>query len=623
MSNKFIVPKFNFNFGDGFSAYDYQIEAFNRVFDHIRESDDPAYIYASVSAGKSLLIAMIAKHFQNVNEAAKMQGFKSNHQVLMIVRTGELVKQNAEEAWDIGCKNSIWCSSLIPKSHREPPAFKIIMGSEQSVYNSINNDLGYIRPTILLLDEAHSFAYDNEDSVLYKTIEILKERNPKIKIIGLTGSPWRGRESIINGGFWKKELIKIDRPYLTKRGFVMPVEFGFGTGETHYDSLFDNYSPEEDGNVDFSDSQLAAMEARILEEGTRTQLIMLDVMKKMQNRNVALITCSGRKHCDEAAKYLPKGSYAIIDKDTPVKQRLLIKEKCNNGELKYVLQIGTWTVGVSIPRIDTIVIMRLIGSMTLYEQLIGRGVRKLKKHDVELGIIKNECLVLDYTDTSAIMAELFSSDELDKAEKKRAEQNDEDMIECPKCHTLNSPKARRCCGDDGNGDRCDFFFSSKICEDMYDQRTGLLIKKGCGAENDPSARVCRCCHGFMKDPNENLINTAYSKDQMVAVKHFAVGLTKDGSKIVATYKLDKFTEKGRPVTAREIFDVTDRSKKFKIAKWREFVNAHISNKTIARKVAGIKDPKAVMEYAKLFQSPTMVTHRVNDNKWDIIARKEF
>lgn len=145
---KFIVPEIQTDFGE-VSLYDYQVDSITKAINHCRESTEPAYISASVSSGKSLMIAAIAKHFQRVNEAALAQGFKANHQVLMLVRTGDLVKQNADEAWSIRCKNSIWCAGLGMKSKTYP----CVMGSEKSVFNALHKQLKDFKPTILMIDE--------------------------------------------------------------------------------------------------------------------------------------------------------------------------------------------------------------------------------------------------------------------------------------------------------------------------------------------------------------------------------------------------------------------------------------------------------------------------------------
>ncbi|CAH9016132.1 helicase [Vibrio phage 466E53-1] len=608
--SKFQVPELKIDFGD-ISLYDYQVEAVTNALNHCRESNDPAYISASVSSGKSLMIAAIARHFERVNEAAVQQGFKATHQVLMLVRTGDLVKQNAEEAWSIRCKNSIWCAGLGVKSQVYP----CIMGSEKSVYNSLNKELKNFRPTIILIDEMHNLNYEDKDTQMMSMIEEFRRRNKNVKIIGLSGTCYRGTEPVL-GDFWKKELSNISRDYLTKRGFVMPVEFGFGVGDKHYDSYIDGINPVAEGDVDLTKSQLAEVEKKILSEGEKTHEIMLDIMKVMENRNCVLLTVSGKKHAELAAKYLPKGSYAIITEKTSSRERIEIKNKCHKGEIKYVLQIAVWLVGVSIPRIDTIGILRPMGSYVQYEQLIGRGVRKLKQHDIDAGIVKNECLVLDYTDTSAMMAELMDSDELGQAEQKRAKANNEELQQCPKCGQENSLRARRCSGLSDSGHRCDYFFSFKTCDDMYNQKTGQLSKKGCGTQNDPASKTCRSCGGFMKDPNENLLNTAYSKDDLINVVDFKFGLTRAGDKLVAQYKLANGSR------AREVFDISKREK-WRLATWSKFTNDHITDKIAARAMFNCRDAKKAMQYADQIKAPVAVTHRKNDKNFDIIARKIF
>lgn len=609
--DKFTPPEIQTDFGK-IALYDYQVDAVTKAINHCRESNDPAFINASVSSGKSLMIAAIANHFQRVNEAAEMQGFKASHKVLMVVRTGDLVQQNSDEAWSIRCKNSIWCAGLGVKSK----VYNCVMGSEKSLFNALHKQLKDFRPTIILIDEMHNLNYDDESTQMMSMISEFKLRNPNLKIIGLSGTCYRGKESVL-GSFWKKQLVDISREYLTKRGFVMPVEFGFGTGDAHYSSHLDGFTPDAVGDSDLTKEQLAELEKKILKEGTQTQAIMLDVMKIMQNRNCALFTVAGKKHAEEAAKYLPEGSYAIITEKTSTKDRLEIKRKCKSGEIKYVLQIATWLVGVSIERIDTIVILRMMGSYVQYEQLIGRSVRKLKQEDIDLGIIKNEGLVLDYTDTSAKMAEIMDSEELGKAEEARAKANDEDMIQCPKCGHMNSPKARRCSGIH-NGERCDWFFSFKVCEDMRDDRTGLMMKKGCGAKNDPASKVCRCCGGFMKNPNDNLMNKAYTKDDLIDVISFNFGLTKSADKLIAQYKLKN------GASAREIFDLSKlRKDKWRVGQWCSFVDAHVVDKIAAKALKSCRSNQIALNYAEHIRKPLRMTHRRNDKHFDVIARKEF
>lgn len=592
----FKVPEFNFKFKEGFEAHDYQQEVFHACINHIRESNDPAIVYASVSAGKSLMMAMLGKHFQNVGDAAQAAGFTSNHSVMILARQGELIRQNSQEAWGIQLRNSIYSASLVkPKSTAN--LYPIIYGTEGTIYNEIDKAFANHRVTLLMIDEAHMLNFDDPNSQYMQIISKLRERNPNLKIIGFTGSPWRGTETII-GDFWKKQLCDISRQYLTDRGFVMPTVFGFG--DVHYE-IDGDFDPDYQSSSDMTASQLKQMENQILEEKTVTQEIMTEVQKVMQRRNLALITCAGHKHCKEAAKYLPANEYAIITEKTSVKERTKIQDRCNAGEIKYVLQIGCWSVGVSINCLDTIVILRRIGSLTLYEQLVGRGVRMIRQPELDRGVIKNECLVLDYTDTTERMAALYNSDELDSAEKKRAEDNNEDMIECPECAEMNSMKARRCCGRDTNNNRCEYFFVSKQCDH-------------CQTHNDTTARTCRNCGEWMIDPNEKLLRTHYTDADYKEVLGWNVQLSNDQQKIVVSYMLEN---KER---AQELF-MFDRSKMWMKAAWRKFVNEHIQDKSLRRSIIGAPNAIAASAHIDRFAKPDFITHRVNDKGWSVINRK--
>ena len=608
--SKFIPPEIQTKFR-GIELYDYQKDAVEKCINHMRTSNEPAYVNASVSAGKSLMIAAICKHFQNVKESAESQGFQSHHKILILVRVGDLVANDHEACWDIGAKNSIFSAGMGIKSTH----YDTITGSERTVFNSLNNQLKDIKFTAILWDECHQCSYDNKESQALGIVNELKCRNPNLKIIGFTGSPYRGKDPII-GDFWKKELVTLDREYLTKRGFVMPVTHGLGDKTINYSGIVDDYNPDTEGNVDFNRSQLKEMEVKILKDRTRTQAIMNDVQKVMQNRNLALVLCAGSKHMKEASKYLDEGTYALITEKTPTKERLAIKERCEKGELKFVFIVNTWTTGVSINRMDTLVILRLIGSIVVFEQSTGRIVRRLNQKEIKEGVIKNEGVILDYTDTSSVMSTLMNSDELDQAEKQRAKQNNESMVICPKCGEENSSHARRCCHVDEKGNRCDYFFSYKTCEDMFDLQTGKLIKKGCGTKNDPASKVCRKCGGYMINPNEKLNGEHYSKDDFINVIDFDFGLTRDGNKVLVQYKL----ENGKK--ARELFDIHEH-KRWVRAKWNSFVKLHVTDKALARKMTSCFDPKKAMNFKEAVNAPIAITHRVNDRGFDLIAKKVF
>jgi len=612
------------------TPYDFQVEIYKKTIEHIRNSSEPAYIYGSVSCGKTIMQAMLAKHAQVVAEIANKQQLK----ILFIARTGELVEQNSEEMWGMGAQNSVFSASLGIKRI----AYPVIVGSEGTVCRSLHTALKDFVPDIIAWDECHQLPIDNPESqgmIIFEEFKKRKiEQNTKlnrcpikhgIRVIGYTGSPFRGVQPI-KGKFWKHQIYKIDMWELVGMGFVHAPVFGFGDDEDHFD-FSSIEKPVEEGTEDLSKDQLKQMEKIILADKEKIHGIMNKIIHSTKDRNCVLITCSGSKHIKECAAFLPEGSYAIINEKTAYKERKAIKEGCNNGTIKYVLQIGCWTVGVNIPPIDTIVILRRIGSLTLLIQLIGRGIRKLKEYHHKLGMVKHDCLVLDFSDTMETMGEMFNDPILEAAQFEKAKRDDMELKKCPRCEFMNGEFARRCMGEDfrpkkmpplwphkpktmrirrlirkEKDGRCGFFFTSKKCEQ-------------CGVENDATARSCRHCDAMLIDPSLNLNRKAYSENDLREVVGHQMQLTTNMNGVIIQYQLDN-----GEVATEKYFPGSD-SKVAKDIFWNNFICKHVT--PAWRSKFWGKPAKFVIAQKALFDWPVKITHRVNDKGDSIIARKVF
>jgi superfamily II DNA or RNA helicase len=219
----------------------------------------------------------------------------------------------------------------------------------------------------LVIDECHEVAFDQEDSQYMKIIAELLRRQPKLRIIGLTGSPYRGVKDIL-AEFWKQCVYRVRTPYLVDRGFLVPTIFGFGHDDVQYD-LSEFKIADEDDHADYTAEELLAMQRKITADQTVTQRIMAEVIELTKHRNCVMITGAGKKHLEQIAECLPPDSWVIITDSTGNKERRLGLKQAYDGKKKYLLQIGCLTTGIDIPLIDTSVIMRKIGSLTLLVQL--------------------------------------------------------------------------------------------------------------------------------------------------------------------------------------------------------------------------------------------------------------
>lgn len=586
----------------------------------------PSYVTASVGAGKTIMIAMIARRFQDM-------GWEG----LVIARQGEIIEQDAEELWNLSVKNSLFSASLGRKAY----AYPLIAGTEGTIINGLFDKaaddgtvtkslLSDFSPRYILVDECHQVNWQDIISEQPETQYgvIMNELNRRCKakygheviVIGYTGSPFRGVESI-KGAYWKHEIVNISTKYLVDLGFLVPTIFGGQDIEDLQYDLHEFASSDVDGVQDFTDSQLKEMQEEILKQGTLTQKIMLKVMELTRDRLGVLITCAGKKHCKEAAKYLPEGSYSIVTEDMGQKARRKALKDAATGRKKYTLQIGCLTTGVNIPYWDTSVILRKIMSLTLLTQLLGRPMRLLKPEQIAAGLVKENHLCLDFTGTMFELGGLYEDPILEEAEAQRAKRSGE-QVPCPKCQTMNSPYARRCIGKDSTSPdgRCEEFFSFIRCG--FDKHGIRIFDDGCGTKNDPTARYCRQCDHVLRDPNAALNERAYTDNEWTEVKDFKIELTKDEKGVVYRYFITK--ENGKDGWANEVFYPFGRQEKYlkNQFKIKGLLN-HVSDRNLIDNLMNCHSAKAFMAFTGLIRAPKRITHRFNDKGRDIIHRKDF
>lgn len=586
----------------------------------------PSYVTASVGAGKTIMIAMIARRFQDM-------GWEG----LVIARQGEIIEQDAEELWNLSVKNSLFSASLGRKAY----AYPLIAGTEGTIINGLFDKtvddgavtkslLSDFSPRYILVDECHQVNWQDIISEQPETQYgiIMNELNRRCKakygheviVIGYTGSPFRGVESI-KGAYWKHEIVNISTKYLVDLGFLVPTIFGGQDIEDLQYDLHEFASSDVDGVQDFTDSQLKEMQEEILKQGTLTQKIMLKVMELTRDRLGVLITCAGKKHCKEAAKYLPEGSYSIVTEDMGQKARRKALKDAATGRKKYTLQIGCLTTGVNIPYWDTSVILRKIMSLTLLTQLLGRPMRLLKTDQIASGLVKENHLCLDFTGTMFELGGLYEDPILEEAEAQRAKRSGE-QVPCPKCQTMNSPYARRCIGKDltSPDGRCEEFFSFIRCG--FDKHGIRIFDDGCGTKNDPTARYCRHCDHVLRDPNAALNERAYTDKEWTDVQDFKVELTKDAEGVLYRYLVVKAD--GKTGWANEVFyPFGGKPKHLRDMFKMKALLPHLEDKSMMKKMMDCHDAKTFMHYAGLIRAPKRITHRFNDKGRDIIHRKDF
>ena len=466
----------------------YQQEAVERTVLHFRKTNDPAVIVLPTGAGKSLVIAELAR-------IAKQK-------ILVLAHVKELVEQNAQKYKSFGLEASIFSAGLKEKSLSHQVTFASVQSLSRNL-NKLNEHY-----SLLIIDECHRVNGDKK-SQYGKVINTLKEYNPQLKVLGLTATPYRlGMGWIYHHhyhGFvkgnkespFKNCIFELPLRYMIKHNYLTPPN-EVDAAISHYD--FSSLATNAFGQYTTDD-----MNALLKNSERATQAILKQVIQYSETRQGVMIFAATVMHAQEILTYLPAEHSALITGDTPNAERDKLINQFKQKNIKYLVNISVLTTGFDAPHVDFIAILRPTESVSLYQQIVGRGLR--------LNEGKTDCLVIDYAGNGF---DLFHPE---VGDKKGDSDNEPVQVLCPGCGFANifwgktdadgkvvEHFGRRCQGlledDEGHKEQCGYRFRFKECEQ-------------CGAQNDIAARKCHDCGAVMADPDDKLRNALNLKDALV------------------------------------------------------------------------------------------------------------
>jgi DNA repair protein RadD len=466
----------------------YQQEAVERTVLHFRKTNDPAVIVLPTGAGKSLVIAELAR-------IAKQK-------ILVLAHVKELVEQNAQKYKSFGLEASIFSAGLKEKSLSHQVTFASVQSLSRNL-NKLNEHY-----SLLIIDECHRVNGDKK-SQYGKVINTLKEYNPQLKVLGLTATPYRlGMGWIYHHhyhGFvkgnkespFKNCIFELPLRYMIKHNYLTPPN-EVDAAISHYD--FSSLATNAFGQYTTDD-----MNALLKNSERATQAILKQVIQYSETRQGVMIFAATVMHAQEILTYLPAEQSALITGDTPNAERDKLINQFKQKNIKYLVNISVLTTGFDAPHVDFIAILRPTESVSLYQQIVGRGLR--------LNEGKTDCLVIDYAGNGF---DLFHPE---VGDKKGDSDNEPVQVLCPGCGFANifwgktdadgkvvEHFGRRCQGlledDEGHKEQCGYRFRFKECEQ-------------CGAQNDIAARKCHDCGAVMADPDDKLRNALNLKDALV------------------------------------------------------------------------------------------------------------
>ncbi len=567
---------------------DYQQEAVENVVRFFRKKRDPIVVVLPTGAGKSLVIAELARIAKG--------------RVLVMAHVKELVEQNFEKYQSYGLSAGIYSASLGQKDWDQ----KAIFGSVQSIARA--PDEFFNNFSLLVIDECHRVA-DEGDTQYQEVIKKLRERNPDLCILGLTATPYRlglgwiyeysqtGEIKTDQKRFFKQCVYELPLSYMIKNRYLtVPVKIDIPV------TCYDFSELSEKGRL-----YTAAEVEEILKNQKRlTPLIIkniIDITDRYERKGV-MIFSSTVKHAEEIMSYLPPEDSRIVIGDTEMNARDQIVEDFKNKKFKYLVNVSVLTTGFDAPHVDVIAILRPTESNSLYQQIVGRGLR--------LSSDKKDCYILDYT---GMGHDLYSPEISDK---RPAKDTIAVKVTCPACEFENDFWGYT----DTDGEVIEHF-GRKCRGAKQDPKTMQIIPCGfrfrlklchaCGCENDVTARACEKCGTTLVDADAKLKQAKLSKNAHVLTPEritYDERKDKNGNPYL---EIRYYDYDAQFVSEAHFFSNPSSIKKFNI----NFLRSHLKRPELA---INIKSPHDVIDHQKLFRSPSFVIARKQDKFWKITEK---
>ncbi|HCG8432917.1 TPA: DEAD/DEAH box helicase [Vibrio parahaemolyticus] len=567
----------------------YQADSVKAVIHYFRKHSTPAVIVLPTGAGKSLVIAELAR--------------LAKGRVLVLAHVKELVEQNHSKYEGYGLKGAIFSAGLGRKETDQ----QVVFASVQSVVRNLDSFKNQF--SLLVIDECHRVP-DDKNSSYQKVITHLRELNPSIKVLGLTATPYRlgmgwiyqyhtrGQVRTEESRFFRDCIFELPIRYLLDENFLTPARM-MDAPVLSYD--FSQLKPANTGRYKEAEMDMVIDKAK-----RATPQIVEQIIQYARERKGVMIFAATVRHAQEIHGLLPEGETAIVIGDTPTPERDAIIQAFKNREIKYLVNVSVLTTGFDAPHVDLIAILRPTESVSLYQQIVGRGLR--------LSEGKNECLVLDYAGNS------YDLYQPEVGDPKPDSTSEIITIPCPACGFNNNfwgkldsngflleHFGRRCQGyfedeDMGEREHCGYRFRAKYCGE-------------CGADNDIAARICHECDATLVDPDKKLKEALNLKDALIfecTEMDLSVFKSNDGkSQLKVTYSGEPYQGEGHALV-HEFWSLN--TKKQKQTFKDQFVRPHLADKHRPFEEAS---PTRVVANQHRFRLPQFVIARKSGRFWKL------
>jgi len=395
----------------------YQAEAIADLWNWFgRHEDGNPIMVASVGAGKSLMIAEVARRANEEYPGTR---------VLVLMHQKELLAQNVGKLAAIwpGADVGVFSASVGRKQLDQQITYATI----GSVWKRAH-ELGRI--DIIMADECH-LINPKQEGMWRAFLKDMGRYNPSARVIGWTGTEFRGNGVYLTAheeALFSHVATRVEMTKLLELGYLAPLV----PAATETRIKTDDVRMSGD---DYVVSDLAkATDTDELVQSTASEICTLFSDRKRWL--VFAVTVEHAEHMRDALR--DRGVSAdMVSALTPSTERDRLIESFRRGEIRCLVNVAVLTTGFDVPEIDAIAMLRATKSPVLYVQIAGRGMRTADG--------KTDCLWADFTDTTIRLGPV---DKVKGRLPVKGGKGEAPFKLCPNCGSRNTAGATECidCG---------------------------------------------------------------------------------------------------------------------------------------------------------------------------------
>lgn len=346
---------------------DYQEVAVDYIEEHLNNYKRPFVYSIPTGGGKSVVVAEVAKRFGKV---------------LVLTLSAELCNQDYEECEEQGVVASVYSASLNTKEVGD-----ITIATIMSAYK--HPEL-FTHVDVVIIDETDSVNPAETNTTFMKLLiainKVKRGDGGRIKIVGLTATPYRSVTRVTRKGKWYQTTTYIQplNRIPCKGGFLWgEIVEGLTTKEAMqrgYLTPVEYYSSPIDGKLVVNSTGNDYTEDSLDVWGENAVSRCLSVMKGAEEKGwvrSGIVALPFIRHAEALQALCEREgmSTTVVTSKTPQKARKEAIRAFKNGEIKWLINCGVATIGFNSPITDCLLWCRPCLSLRLWQQSCGRVMR--------------------------------------------------------------------------------------------------------------------------------------------------------------------------------------------------------------------------------------------------------